>query len=334
MKRARTMRVRHLAIPAIAVVGTIAAAIAPPAVAASADVGESTSANWSGYVANGSPSGEPAQFSNVAGSWVEPRADCSSGDGDAAFWVGLGGASDGPAALEQVGTQVDCSAGGAGEHYAWYELVPAAPIRLDVAIRPGDRVSARVAVTGTAVTVSLSDQSTGASATKTLEMNNPDTSSAEWIAEVPSVCQGSDASITGNCTPVSLANFGSVTFTGASATASGSAGAISSANWTAQAVQLNGSSGAGSGYPGIAYLGASGAGSASATPSPLSTDGSSFSVAWQADGSQAASSSSYPDDPGSGYEPAGDDGYGAAGSDPYGDYGTGAGAYSDGGIGY
>jgi hypothetical protein len=181
--------------------------------------------------------------------------------------------------------------------------------------------------------VSLSDESTGASATKTLEMDNPDTSSAEWIAEAPSVCQGSDAS-SGNCTPLSLADFGSVTFTGASATASGSAGTISSANWTAQAVQLSGSSGADSGYPGIADLGASAAGSASATPSPLSTDGSSFSVAWQADGAQAASSSSYPDDPGSGYGPSGSDGYGAAGIDPYGDYGTGAGAYSDGGIGY
>ncbi len=344
------MNLKHLAIPVIAVTGALAAGIAPSALAASSDIGESTSANWSGYVANGS-SGGSSQFSSVAGSWVEPNADCSSGSGDAAFWVGLGGASQGSGALEQAGTQVDCSAGGSGEHYAWYELVPAAPVRLDVAISPGDHVSARVAVTGTAVTVSLSDQSTGASATKTLQMDNPDVSSAEWIAEAPSLCDGADASGTGNCTPVSLADFGSVTFTGASATADGSTGTISASNWAAQAVQLAGTSGGGIGYPGLLDASASDSGSAGATPSALSTDGSSFSVAWQSDGSQAASASSDPGDTGSGYGPSGgyspsagygpsdsygpSGGYGSSdgyGGDPYGDYGPGA--YSDGAVGY
>ena len=40
-------------------------------------------------------------------------------------------------------------------------------------------------------------------------MSNPDTSSAEWIAEAPSQCDGS-----GSCQPLPLADFGTVQFTG------------------------------------------------------------------------------------------------------------------------
>jgi Peptidase A4 family len=327
------MHKMHFAISMIAAAGAIAVGPAPAAADASTDVAQSASANWSGYVAKDS-SGGSRPFSSVQGSWVEPSADCSSGDGDAAFWVGLGGGSSEANALEQVGTQVDCRD---GEHFAWYELVPAAPVRLDVAINPGDHVSAHVSVSGTAVTVSLLDQSTGASATKTLQMDNPDVSSAEWIAEAPSLCQGGDASNTENCTPVSLADFGTVTFTGASATANGRTGSISSPNWSAQAVQLSGASQGATSYPGVLDLSATDTTSRSATPSTLSADGSSFSVAWQSDASQPAASSSYPGDPGSGYGPTDNYGYGNggySGGDPGDSYGFPRDAYGHGAVGY
>src|SRR3954467_5115543 len=79
------------------------------------------SANWAGYAATG------AQFSKVSGSWVQPEASCDSGTGDAAFWVGIGGATQESSALEQTGTEVDCSSG-SPVYSAWYELVPAAPV--------------------------------------------------------------------------------------------------------------------------------------------------------------------------------------------------------------
>jgi Peptidase A4 family len=346
MKRAMKMHAKHVTLAVLATAGTLAAGTTPSALAASTAVGESTSANWAGYVAQGSSSGAAPQFSSVAGSWVEPSTDCSSDNGDAAFWVGLGGASGQSGALEQVGTQVDCSSGGSGQHFAWYELVPAAPVRLNLSITPGDHVSARVSVTGTAVTVSLSDLSTGATATKTLQMDDPDVSSAEWVAEAPSLCQSGDATSTGDCTPLSLADFGTVTFTGASATANGTTDTISSSNWSAQAVQLSGASVAQAGYPGI--VDSSTSATASAAPSSLSTDGSSFSVAWQSAGSQSASSS-YPGDPPGGYVPGyggygygyGGYGYGGYGGygyggygDPYSVYGSGGGASSYGPVGY
>ena len=185
----------------------------------------------------------------------------------------------------------------------------------------------RVRGNGSNVTVTLADQTTGQSSTKTLQVNNIDVTSAEWIAEAPSQCQGDSASpAAGNCTPVPLANFGSIKFTNATATANGSTGTISSSNWTAQAVQLGGGSSSAVGDPGVMYQSAGDGASASATPSSLSADGSSFSVAVQGAGSQATSSPSSYGDPGSGY--GGGDPYGDGSGDPY---GSGGGSYGDGG---
>ncbi len=189
------------------------------AASASADTTgqEAVSQNWAGYVAGDSSSG--TQFSSVSGSWVQPTAKCGSGQTYSAFWVGLGGSGDQSSALEQTGTQADCNADGSTDYYAWYELVPAAPVRLGLAIQPGDHIAAKVSVSGTNVTVSLSDQTSGQSTTKTLQMDSPDTSSAEWIAEAPSACDGS-----GSCQPLPLADFGTVQFTSATATANGHTG--------------------------------------------------------------------------------------------------------------
>ena len=51
-------------------------------------------------------------------------------------------------------------------------------------------MSGKVTVNGTTVTISLSDQTTGESVTKSLQMSQPDTSSAEWIAEAPGGSRG------------------------------------------------------------------------------------------------------------------------------------------------
>ena len=147
--------------------------------AAAASTASVTSSNWAGYVTAG------ASFSSVSGSWVVPRARSSS-EGYSATWVGLGGAGASSSALEQVGTESDY-VNGRATYAAWYELVPKAPVTLKLAVHAGDRVTAKVTVDGTTVTVSLSDVTTGRSTTKVLHMADPDTSSAEWIAEAPSV---------------------------------------------------------------------------------------------------------------------------------------------------
>ncbi len=280
---------------------------APRASAATVTTYKSDSANWAGYVANAPSDG--SGFARVSGSWVQPSADASAGDGDAAFWVGIGGGGGGQSgstsptgSLEQVGTQTDVS-NGQTVYYAWYELVPSAPVKLDLAINPGDQISASVAVDGSNVTVSLTNQTTGRSYTNALQMSNPDTSTAEWIAEAPSASDGQ-----GSLQPVTLADFATVGFVNASATADGHTGTISDPTWAAQPVSLDESSAAG------------------AQPSSLSSDGSAFSIAWQSDGGGASAQAVAPG--------GGDGGYGGGYGDGYGSYGGGYGGYPGGYGGY
>lgn len=281
------MHARYL-ISAALLSASLAAATAPEALASSANPQAVTSANWSGYVAQ-SKSGNG--FSSVSGSWVEPSTNCSAGEGHASFWVGLGGSGQSSQSLEQVGTAADCTAGASADHYAWYELVPAAPVRLGLTISPGDHLTGKVSVEGTSVTVSLTDATTGQSATKSLRMNNPDVSSAEWIAEAPSACDA-----TGNCQPLPLGDFGNVRFTQASATSDGHTGSISDSLWTTQPVALSGGSG---GF-------VSDQSSGSAQPSNLSNDGSAFSVTYvRSSGGSPPAVSGGGSGPSTGYAPTG-----------------------------
>jgi hypothetical protein len=85
-----------------------------------------------------------------------------------------------------------------------------------------------------------------------------------------------------------------VQFTSATATADGHTGTISDPNWIAQPVQLDGS-----GISDVSYGSSSGSSASSAIPSSLSSDGSSFSVAYQSGGY------GYGGYPGDGYGPYG-----------------------------
>ena len=310
---------------AVLVAGAIAGVAAAPSSAATTDLASSSSANWAGYVAESNSSDG---FSKVNGSWVEPTVDCSNGSGDSAYWVGLGGTSDNSESLEQAGTEADCTSSGQANYFAWYELVPSAPVQLNMTISAGDHISSAVSVSASNVTITLNDTTTGASTTKTLQMSNPDTSSAEWIAEAPSTCDGS-----GNCDPLPLADFGTVNFSNASATSDGHTGTISDSQWSDQAVQLDGGgdSVGGSGFQSPLFSG--GSSSAGATPSSLSSAGDAFSVAWQ------SNAQTEPQTSGGGTSSAGSggasSGLGGSGDGSYGYGGSGAGSgYGDGGYGY
>ncbi len=260
-------------IPIIPALACAALCAAPAALAAAP---EAVSQNWSGYEVT---SNNSDTFSNVSGSWVQPTASCSGANPTyAAFWVGLGGASDQSQALEQDGTQSNCDANGNASYFAWYELVPSAPVQLNLTIQPGDHITSSVHVSGSSVTVSLTDETTGGSVTKTLSMSNPDTSTAEWIAEAPAQCADGAS---GECQPLPLADFGSVKFTSAAATSDGSTGTISDSNWTAQPLALSQD-----------FSGSSGG----AQPSSRSSDGSYFTVTYSASGAEDVTTG----DPGSG----------------------------------
>jgi hypothetical protein len=228
-----------------------------------------TSSNWAGYAVTPS-NGVASSFSNVFGTWVQPAVSCVSGSSSySAFWVGLGGLAQGSTSLEQIGTGADCAASGTPVYSAWWEILPAAPVSLNLPVRPGDTISAAVTITGKTVAMRLRNLTRHTVVNKKVKMAAPDMTSAEWIAEAPSSCNGS-----GSCTPLTLASFGSVNFPKAAATESGHSGLITDPSWTATAISLDGSGSAGFGHF------AAGGASASAIPSPPT--GSGFSVTWEA----------------------------------------------------
>ena len=134
-----------------------------------------------------------------------------------------------------------------------------------------DPLSARVAVTGQTVSLHISNTTRGTVFTKKLRMASPDVSSAEWIAEAPSACNGY-----GGCRPLPLTNFGTVTFAGATATAGGHTGTISDPAWPETAIALQADGG---GFYHGRFAGLAAA--ADATPAALSSDGASFAISWQ-----------------------------------------------------
>ncbi|HEY8028235.1 MAG TPA: G1 family glutamic endopeptidase [Gaiellaceae bacterium] len=207
------------------------------------------SSNWAGYAVSG------GTFTDVKGTWVQPAVTCTANSSTySAFWVGLGGMSDGNGGLEQTGTESDCESG-QPDYAAWYEVLPDVSVRVPVDVAPGDTVSAEVSVDGTTATLTVTDETNGQTFTTQSTPSVLDTSSAEWIAEAPAQCFGT------RCLPLQLANFGTVEFSGSSTTANDHVGTISDASWSSTAIDLGGQSGA-------------------ATPASLSADGSGFAVSF------------------------------------------------------
>ncbi|MHB1538551.1 MAG: G1 family glutamic endopeptidase [Solirubrobacteraceae bacterium] len=240
---------------------------------ASATFAHGVSANWSGYVATRTTVSD--KYRRVAGSWTQPRGRCASGTSTySAIWVGLGGFANGVQALEQTGSEVDCTGKGRALYSAWFELVPASPVELPLRIHPGDRLNASVAVDGATVIMQVRDLTTGKGRTVLRRMRNPgpDLTSAEWIVEAPSACTAIDV-----CRTLPLTNFGSVAFSNASATTEqGARTPIVNDGYEVTVLQLRDSAPARQ-----AGRGREAAVLAGADPSELLAGASTFTVSWQ-----------------------------------------------------
>jgi hypothetical protein len=177
------------------------------------------STNWAGYAV----SAKGVTFSQVVGSWVQPAVTCpTNAQQDSSFWVGIDGYAKGSSTVEQIGTDSDCNKGtkkkpGGPHYYAWWEMYPGASNTI-ITTAPSDVVfqhdsmTAQVTASGTSFTLTLTDNTQGWFFTTTQSSSAAPQSSAEWIAEAPSGCNG--------CASVKLADFNTVTFSGLSVTAS------------------------------------------------------------------------------------------------------------------
>lgn len=246
------------------------------------------SSNWAGYAVVG-PSRPAPRFTHIAGSWTQPSANCGPGAVSySAVWVGLGGFSDSARSLEQIGSEADCARTGQAVYFAWFELVPRAPVDLELKVRPGDHLAASVTVHGRDVALHMTDLSTGARSYTTRHMSAPETSSAEWIVEAPSICFGSNA-----CSTLALTDFGTVTFTSATATGGGHTGTIGDPRWSTSELELRQGADAARG-PGHRSRFAGVRPPIDATPSPPTGPDGAFSVTWGEQPSEQAAQITVP----------------------------------------
>jgi hypothetical protein len=259
----------RLALRITLAVSAVLAASAPSALADTVQ-----SSNWAGYAAHRAG----VRFKKVVAAWKQPSVNCSRySPAYSAVWVGLGGYSASSEALEQIGTEVDCSPSGRTVSSAWYELVPAPSRSIGMRVNPGDAMSASVNVSGSRVTLVLQDETRHKSFRKALRVSSIDLSSAEWIVEAPSECVSADV-----CRTLPLADFGSESFTLAGAqSTSGRTGAISARSWDTTKIKL-----IPSGRRFVLNGGSVTDGAAS--PSGLSARGSSFKVTFQSSSIRAS----------------------------------------------
>jgi peptidase A4-like protein len=245
--------------PAVPVVASGAAPVrsVPQKLVAPPGRASSQSTNWSGYAAfQGGTT-----FTTVRGRWVQPAATCSSIKTQyASFWIGIDGYNSN--SVEQIGTDSDCT-GGNNTHpvyYAWFEIFPAPPTNLNLAIHVGDQIAARISSANGRFRLTITNVTTGRTFSTTEKYTPAALSSAEWIAEAPSGCSAH------SCHVLPLANFGTVKFTGSYTTGDGHVGTISDPAWHNDRITMV-TPGPGS--------------TAKAIPSALNANGSSFSVDWQ-----------------------------------------------------
>ena len=213
----------------------------PPAAALSSG----TSANWAGYVAQGST------YTAVSGTWVVPTVSVANTSTAAdATWVGIGGVASQD--LIQAGTQAVVQ-NGSVQYQAWYELLPNYQTQISLSVHAGDSVSVSFAeVSPNDWSLTFMNNTTGQVYQKNITYTSSH-SSAEWIEEMP-------VGGTGNALGyLPLDNFGTAAFSNAHVVANGMSETLSSANAQPLSMVAGGQS--------------------LAVPSSVGSDGASFSVA-------------------------------------------------------
>ncbi len=244
------------AIPALALIATVlfagatGSAIRPTSHASSPAVllKRGISTIWSGYAAaNNLAAPIVGSVTSVSGSWTVPTLTCGTTAAYSSMWVGIDGYTN--STVEQIGTDSNCSSG-SQVNDAWFEMFPQPAFFINHTVTTGDVMTASVVYTGNGnFTLTLDDTTADWSFSTTRKSNKAQRTTAEWILEAP-----------GRST-LPLADFGTASFTDASATIGGSARAID---------------GGGTGtYDAITKVGAQ-----SSSPGGLTDSGTAFSLKW------------------------------------------------------
>ena len=170
------------------------------------------SLNWSGYAATSAK-----KFTYVHSTFVQPAITCPGVKNEwTSNWVGLDGFNN--ATVEQDGTFAHC--GGpqstAPVYQAWYEMYPAGSVNV-FRVQPGDVIDTSVTYTHGKFSLTVSDLTTGKTATDVAACASCQRASAEWIIERPALCNNALT----KCFLTRLADFGTSTMGGTEAQVAG-----------------------------------------------------------------------------------------------------------------
>jgi Peptidase A4 family len=157
------------------------------------------SLNWSGFAVTSSK-----KFTYAQSRFVQPTLTCPGDHANewSSNWVGLDGFNN--TTVEQDGTAAHC--GGPNNttpvYKAWYEMYPAGSVNV-FTVSPGDTINTSVSFSNSKFTLTVSDLTSGKSATHTAKCASCVRTSAEWIVERPELCTSAT-----NCFLAHLADFG------------------------------------------------------------------------------------------------------------------------------
>ena len=197
----RRLRGRLIAAPVLAVLAL--AFGAAPASAALSSHGQTLhlspfqtnkSTNWFGYNQGTLEQGGKL-FNSISGYWTVPTAtQHTAGQSEASSdWIGIGGGcvdagcTVTDSTLIQTGTEQDVSSTGAASYSAWWEIIPAPSLTINMTVHPGDRMFASVAEIvpdSDLWKITLKDVTRNETFTQTVPYSSTHLS-AEWIEETP-----------------------------------------------------------------------------------------------------------------------------------------------------
>ena len=144
------------------------------------------------------------------GAWRQPGVSCTRRRPTySAYWVGLGGYSSDSQALEQIGSEVDCSAAVGSVRasgMSWCPRLAQRSVDAGRPRRPDHRRGHRVRAPASACCSPISPG--GEASPHRSASGQIDVTSAEWIVEAPSKCSSASS-----CPKLPLANFGTTAMT-------------------------------------------------------------------------------------------------------------------------
>ena len=161
---------------------------------------EFMTSNWSGYAIAHYQTGQT--YTWAGGTWVVPTVTfgpTQSGTTEeySATWVGIGGfcmnalCTRADKTLIQLGTSQYVSSSGAVSYFAWYEMLPQAPVTITtITVNPGDQITASVQCVSACAArkqnwqLTMTNKTTG----QTWSLNvtySSSLASADWIEEAP-----------------------------------------------------------------------------------------------------------------------------------------------------